>query len=98
MGAPDPDGVHIDFYGDRAVVQFQVWIEANPKSRKARAIRILRQIGYHGEGWRCRWCNDYIPTFKRADARYCSNGCRKADARARRKLRKKALTDPTSEL
>lgn len=96
MGAPDPDGVDIDFDGDRAVVQYQVWREANPKSRKARAIRILRMVGHDGEGWRCRWCEDYIPIFKRTDARYCSTRCRKAGARARRKARKEAATiDPT---
>ena len=87
MGAPDPDGIEIDYDGDRALVMFHVWGEANPKARKARAIRIMRQIGRDGEGWRCSWCDGYIPTFKRTDARYCSNSCRKADARARRKRR-----------
>lgn len=87
MGAPDPDGIHIEFDGNRALVQYQIWREANPKSRKARAISILLLIGRDGEGWQCSWCGDFIPIFKRADARYCCNGCRKAEARVRRKRR-----------
>ena len=88
MGAPDPAGIEIDLTGDRALVHYHVWGETNPRNRKARATRILRLIGDDGEGWRCRWCGDYIAVFKRTDARYCSTRCRKARARENRKARR----------
>lgn len=85
MGAPDPDGISIDLQDGRVVVQFQVWCESNPVAREARAVRILRLIGIDGDNWQCRWCGNPIPVFKRADAHYCRETCRKANARARRR-------------
>jgi hypothetical protein len=35
------------------------------------------------DGWTCQWCRDYIPSFRRVDARYCTEGCRKRAMRAR---------------
>lgn len=90
MGAPDPDGIRVEFYDGRVVVLYQVWREANPKTRKARAKRLLKLIGRDGEGWRCVRCDEPIPIFRRADARYCSTGCRKGAARERRKERGRA--------
>jgi len=88
MGAPDPSGIHLDLYDERVIVCYEVWRESNPKTRKARALRIMRLIGPDGRGWCCWWCGDEIPLQKRADARYCSETCRKARARERRRVRR----------
>ena len=38
----------------------------------------------HIDGWACRQCCAPIPMYRRADARYCCEGCRKLAARRRR--------------
>ena len=86
MAGPDPDGVTL---GDAAPGSFSVLVETfmsgNRKARMARAKRILGNL-YRG-GWLCHWCRDPVPLWRRADARFCCEGCRKGAARQRRLLR-----------
>jgi hypothetical protein len=42
--------------------------------------------------WRCLWCRDDLQAWRRADAQYCCEGCRKRAARARRVSRTLGLT------
>lgn len=53
--------------------------------RMARAKRVLRNLA--ANGWACAWCGGPVPEFRRADARYCCEGCRKRGARGRRTAR-----------
>jgi len=34
--------------------------------------------------WKCAWCSSSLPIWKRADAIYCGESCRKKDAYQRR--------------
>lgn len=87
MPAPDPEGVWIEEpepgrYSTRA----DIWPGGNRKSRIARMMAMHRNARF--DGWRCLWCGDLIPTFRRTDARFCCEGCRK---RAARKWRARRL-------
>ena len=50
---------------------------------KRRAERLARN---YARGWYCERCQKLMPVWKRADARYCSESCRKMAARLRRKV------------
>ncbi len=38
----------------------------------------------YSRGWHCVHCGDLMPVWKRIDAKYCKEGCRKMAARKRR--------------
>jgi hypothetical protein len=86
MPHPDPNGLHIHERkdGDFSITA-ELWWHGNRRHRLARARAIAENI--RQGGWRCSRCGTKIPVFKRADARYCREGCRKAEARKRRELR-----------
>ena len=77
MPAPDPQGLDIGF-----TITAEVWPHGNRRTRIARMLAIHRSIRW--DGWKCRWCNEPIALFKRADAKFCSEGCRKRAARQQR--------------
>jgi len=82
MGAPDPHGVWIECHDDGTISAFcEKWFHSNMRTRKARARSILHNMA---KGWNCPTCGDPVPTYRRADAVYCSEGCRKRAARIRR--------------
>jgi hypothetical protein len=57
----------------------------NEGNRKARAMALGKRL-VQGT-WYCRWCGDDLYLDKRADTRYCGEGCRKRAARDRRAAR-----------
>ena len=83
MPGPDPQAVWIeeDAYG-RLLVSYEVFLVTNRTARKRRAIRLLRNVSRGG--WLCPWCNEPVPHFRRTDARFCGESCRKKAARWRR--------------
>ena len=91
MPAPDPNGLTYDETTTGApMVRAEIWgsrnrpfWEGNAKHRIARATAVLKRLKL--DGWACRWCRDPIPMYRRADARYCCEGCRKRAARDRRR-------------
>lgn len=86
MPAPDPFAIEITEWPDgRVTVTYHVHWSGN-RTRKRRAIAILHNV--HRSGWRCEWCHAPIPLFRRADARFCCEGCRKRAARERRMTRR----------
>lgn len=86
MPEPDPEGVWIETDEDGAWrVVSEHWDHGNRRHRISRAVRILRQEAWGG--WRCWGCGEPMPLFRRADARFCGEGCRKRAARARRRRR-----------
>ena len=86
MAEPDPDGVTLgEGWPDRVTVLVQTFMSGNRKARMRRAKSILRNL--HRGGWLCRWCYDPVPLHRRADARFCCEGCRKRAARQRRRWR-----------
>ncbi len=84
MPAPDPESLWLEETGDGQFVGFfmRYFGTGNAGNRAKRAARILRMV--NSTGWKCSWCADHIEIHKRTDARYCSEGCRKRAARARR--------------
>lgn len=86
MPGPDPQGIDIAEYDDGAfALTAEIWWYGNRTARLARMFAIRRRIDL--DGWRCEWCGGPVPLYRRADARYCREACRKHAARRRRKCR-----------
>ena len=86
MPGPDPNALWFEVYGGRILATFERYFwTGNAGNRKARAIAIMRRM--ERRDWFCRWCRDELPEWRRADVRYCCEGCRKRAARQRRKWR-----------
>ncbi|RYH10513.1 hypothetical protein EU800_07120 [Tropicimonas sp. IMCC6043] len=87
MPGPDPEALWIDEEADRPTVTYQAYCwTGNNGNRRKRAIAMLRRLA-RGD-WTCRWCGDALPDWRRVDARYCCEGCRKRAARSRRMYRR----------
>ncbi|MEI4471507.1 hypothetical protein [Frigidibacter sp. MR17.24] len=82
MPGPDPGGVEPSDNWPRGVHVYHFFC-GNIRHRNARAKRILQNARW-GE-WLCLHCGDPVPMWRRADAVYCSTGCRKRAKRARAK-------------
>ena len=94
MPEPDPYGIEIgpDYPGQISVLVYHSLAAAfygggNKRHRMLRAKRILSNLRWGG--WCCTWCREPVPLSKRADAKFCSDGCRKRAARERRGWRGK---------
>jgi hypothetical protein len=90
MPAPDPHALTYDETpsGHPRVIA-EVWpssglFAGNRRHRlkRQRAVLLNLQRG----GWCCPWCGDHVPLYRRADAVYCREACRKRAAKARRVL------------
>ena len=83
MPGPDPDGLYIDEYdnGD-FTIGCEIWEHTNRSHRIRRMLAVAANI--RRGGWRCLHCREPIPLYRRADAYFCRERCRKAAARARR--------------
>ena len=46
--------------------------------------RVDRLAQKYSRGWHCEYCGELMPVWKRVDARYCCESCRKMAARKRR--------------
>lgn len=83
MPGPDPQGLDLDERPDGSfTVTAEIWRYGNRKHRLARMFAVSRRI--KADGWRCPWCGEPVPLYRRADARYCGEGCRSRAARARK--------------
>ena len=84
MPGPDPHTLWIDDDDPgRPAVSWQPYFwTGNNGNRRNRAIAILKRL--RRGTWRCLLCGDDLPEYLRADAVYCSTGCRKRAARERR--------------
>ncbi|HVG48194.1 MAG TPA: hypothetical protein VM899_08695 [Rubellimicrobium sp.] len=83
MPAPDPNAVWIEEGWDgRLTATYEVFLITNRAARKARAVAMLRNV--QRGGWLCCWCSEPVPHFRRTDARFCGESCRKKAARSRR--------------
>lgn len=88
MPGPDPFGLSYDETPDgRPLVRAEIWGDSrgpfpgNPRHRMARARAVL--LNLHRGGWLCLCCGEPVPIWRRADAVYCCEGCRKRSKRAR---------------
>lgn len=88
MPGPDPDGIDLGYDYPRRLSVLVYRSDAsilygggNMRHRIARAEAVLRRLR---RGWLCLWCRRPVPIYRRADACYCSQGCRKRAARARK--------------
>lgn len=85
MPGPDPQGLDVEEYeGGGFTLYAEVWAHGNRQARIARMKAIVRRLA--AGGWRCEWCRAPVPLYRRADARYCCERCRKNAARHRRAL------------
>ncbi len=82
MPEPDPDGIAPGENWPKGVL-VQQWFCGNKRHRLARARRILENARW-GE-WSCRECREPVPMFRRADAVFCREACRKSAARRRKR-------------
>lgn len=83
MPGPDPDALWIEKDGDRTIACFQAYFgTGNYGNRRRRAEAMVQRVA-RGD-WRCSWCGDPLPDWRRVDTQYCCEGCRKRAARQRR--------------
>ena len=88
MPAPDPFGLSYSENEDgKPVISAEVWpstglFAGNRRNRLARLKAVGRKV--LADGWTCPTCGDPVPLWRRADAVYCSTGCRKRAARDRK--------------
>jgi len=76
----DPNGLDIEEYDDgRFRLTAELWWYGNKRHRIARWRAVSRRIKQ--DGWRCRFCGEKVPLFRRADAIFCREACRKKAAR-----------------
>lgn len=86
MPGPDPTAIWFDRSDGNVSASYETYFwTGNVGNRKKRVLAILKRMRRHD--WRCRWCWDEMPVWRRADAMYCCEGCRKKAARLRRKDR-----------
>ena len=86
MPGPEPGTVWIEECDGRLVAMMECYFwTGNVGNRAKRASTMLRRVKQGT--WSCRWCGDDLPDFRRTDAQYCSEGCRKRAARERRNAR-----------
>ena len=89
MPAPDPQGLDIDERPDGSfTITAEVWRYGNRKHRLARMIAVSHRI--KADGWLCPWCREPVPLYRRANSRYCGEGCRARAARSRKCVRPRA--------
>ena len=82
MPAPDPHAIATESTADGSVLVYaDVFLIGNRKARLNRAKAIL--LNLRANDWPCWRCGRPVPLFRRVDARYCCDGCRKRAARAR---------------
>jgi hypothetical protein len=83
MPGPEPNAVWIEEGWDgRLTATYEVFLITNRSARKKRALAMLRNVARGG--WLCPWCSEPVPHFRRTDARFCGESCRKKAARWRR--------------
>jgi hypothetical protein len=86
MPAPDPLSLYIEEFEDSSTsIIAEVWYYGNRRNRLARMSAVAKNI--RETGWICPACKGSVPLYRRADARFCSQGCRKKFARLHRKTR-----------
>ncbi len=82
---PDPNGLFVeeDEDGNALGVTAEIWDHGNKRHRLARMKAIAKNLSILN--WGCRYCGEPVPIYRRADARFCRERCRKASARERKK-------------
>lgn len=88
MPGPDRNGL---YYSEAPSGQWCVNAEVWPNSglfagNRRNRLKRLRAVDLNIKqgGWLCLWCNEPVPIYRRADACYCCEGCRKRASRARK--------------
>lgn len=85
MPGPNPHALWLEEYEGQVLVTFERYCwTGNAGNRQKRAVSILKRKVRRD--WYCRWCGDALPVWRRADAKYCSAGCKVRAAHKRRKL------------
>lgn len=88
MPGPDPFGIEYDETPDgRPSLYAEVWpstglFAGNRRHRLARLKAVARKV--LADNWTCPQCGDPVPLWRRADAVYCSAGCKKRAKRGKR--------------
>jgi hypothetical protein len=87
MPEPDPDGIQIEEYDDGTFrLWAEVWADGNRRHRLDRLKAVSRNL--RRGGWRCIECGKPVPLYRRADAEYWGERCRKRRARRLRRARR----------
>ena len=86
MPRPDLDSVWIETSSEGAIITYQDYYGTGNEegNRKKRVAKISERIARGS--WSCRWCcANPLPSWRRCDALYCSERCRKRFARTNKK-------------
>ena len=94
MPAPDPYSIWIEpVMGGSVLMYYRYFGTGKAGNRKKRVARLCERLS-QGD-WVCRWCSDPIAIWRRTDARYCRERCRKKAARSRKRNRWVTLSSVT---
>ena len=84
MPGPDPNSIWLELgYGCRYIMYHRYLSTGQAGNRKKRVERLAKRMA-KGD-WICRWCKDPLPLWRRVDALYCRESCRKRAVRGRQK-------------
>ncbi len=84
MPGPDPHSIRFEpALGGSVLTYYRYFGTGKAGNRKKRVAMIGERLS-RGD-WNCRWCLDPMPIWRRVDALYCREGCRKRAARSRKK-------------
>ena len=82
MPGPAPHSIWFETIYGGSLVTFENYLgqrQSLHREQRAQALsnRLLQNT------WKCRWCSSSLPIWKRSDAIYCGESCRKKDAHKR---------------
>lgn len=93
MPGPDPKALFIEEADSgRRLMCFELWGRSGRAQREARAARVQRNL--LRDGWACALCGGPVPYWRRADAIYCSAGCKQRAHYSRGKIPSAASPQP----
>mgnify|MGYP006115360327 FL=1 len=84
MPAPAPNTIWVSPIFGGSLITFENYLgQRQSLHRQRRATILVMRISKNT--WQCPWCSSRLPMWKRVDAIYCGESCRKKAARGRKR-------------
>ena len=84
MPAPCPFAIWIEPMPNGSMITFENYRGCKSAPHRKQRVNTLSKRLSVG-GWVCRWCGNPIAIWRRVDAYYCKESCRKKAARMRKR-------------
>ena len=83
MPGPAPHAIWVETMLGGSLVTFENYFgQRQSLHREQRSKALSNRLSKNT--WQCRWCSSSLPSWKRVDAYYCRESCRKKAARKRK--------------